>query len=75
MIDLGAAAHVFKANSEISTAHFTEDYAAPERRKGKASLKSDIFSLGMCLYKMMTDELLDLKDIIERKFKFKGDNS
>ena len=47
-----------------------EVFSAPEIKRSGSSFKSDMYSLGMCLYYMMTFDFLDLVQVKLKEFKF-----
>jgi serine/threonine protein kinase len=59
VMDFGIAAEAHSTFSRISgkDSSGSPPYMAPEQEMGEASEKSDIFSVGVCLYEMLTGDL------------------
>jgi len=54
------------ASFDLSNASFL----APETQSNEVTVKSDVYSLGICLYFMMTHRTLSYADVLKEKFKF-----
>lgn len=67
VMDFGIARHMGRTG-EAGAGYGTSYYMAPEQEKGKPCLRSDIFSLGVTAYEMLTGKLpFEGDDLYEQK--------
>ncbi len=60
LADFGLAKYIKSEQSHITSGVGTQNYIAPEALDGKhAHFKSDIFSLGIILYQMLTFNIIE----------------